>query len=167
MSGMRTWHVDAVMTGQVRTVQGACGAGASGTSSRDSWRIGLMSARRTMPVRSSPGRSSGGAGRRRAQGALGRRRRGGGGGAEADGRGWNTRPFEISLWICLAVAVAWRAGNRREPVRYWGCLLARASRPRGCSSMVEPQPSKLAMRVRFPSSALIVPWLVSHLIRSF
>ena len=64
------------------------------------------------------------------------------------------------------VAVAWRAGNRREPVRYWGCLLAGASRPRGCSSMVEPQPSKLVMRVRFPSSALLpkVPvWAILQL----
>ena len=38
---------------------------------------------------------------------------------------------------------------------------------RGCSSMVEPQPSKLVMRVRFPSSALLPPWLVSVLIRVF
>jgi hypothetical protein len=38
-----------------------------------------------------------------------------------------------------------------------GCLPTSASRPRGCSSMVEPQPSKLVMRVRFPSSALIRP----------
>jgi hypothetical protein len=34
-------------------------------------------------------------------------------------------------------------------------LVRRTGRPRGCSSMVEPQPSKLVMRVRFPSSALI------------
>ena len=33
--------------------------------------------------------------------------------------------------------------------------------------MVEPQPSKLVMRVRFPSSALIVPWLVRADIRAF
>jgi hypothetical protein len=33
--------------------------------------------------------------------------------------------------------------------------------------MVEPQPSKLVMRVRFPSSALMVPGLVKALIRVF
>jgi hypothetical protein len=55
--------------------------------------------------------------------AMGRRGRGTGGG-EADGRGWNTGPFEMSLWILPWVAVAWRAGNRREPVRYMGCPLA-------------------------------------------
>jgi hypothetical protein len=33
--------------------------------------------------------------------------------------------------------------------------------------MVEPQPSKLVMRVRFPSSALMVPWLFRANIRAF
>jgi hypothetical protein len=33
--------------------------------------------------------------------------------------------------------------------------------------MVELQPSKLVMRVRFPSSALMVSWLVKALIRVF
>ena len=48
------------------------------------------------------------------------------------------------------------AGTRREPVRYLGRSPGiRAEASRGCSSMVEPQPSKLVMRVRFPSSALI------------
>ena len=59
-----------------------------------------------------------------------------------------------ALGFCLGVAVGWRAGNRREPVRYMGCPLAGTAGARGCSSMVEPQPSKLVMRVRFPSSAL-------------
>ena len=51
--------------------------------------------------------------------------------------------------------LASRAGNQREPVRYMGCPLASPAGARGCSSMVEPQPSKLVMRVRFPSSALV------------
>jgi hypothetical protein len=45
------------------------------------------------------------------------------------------------------------AGTRRYPVRYWGRASTDVSR--GCSSMAEPQPSKLVMRVRFPSSALL------------
>jgi hypothetical protein len=41
----------------------------------------------------------------------------------------NTRPFEMSLGILPGVAVAWRAGNRREPVRYMGaCPRVRAGR---------------------------------------
>jgi hypothetical protein len=55
----------------------------------------------------------------------------------------------------IALFFSWhrgaRCGNEGDPVRYWGRLSADASR--GCSSMVELQPSKLVMRVRFPSSA--------------
>jgi hypothetical protein len=40
---------------------------------------------------------------------------------------------------------AWRPGAERRR-RY-------SARPRGCSSMVEPQPSKLVVRVQFPSPA--------------
>ena len=49
------------------------------------------------------------------------------------------RPAET---IVEATTVA----RRSMPVNYWR---------RGCSSMVEPQPSKLVMRVRFPSPAQI------------
>ena len=54
------------------------------------------------------------------------------------------------------------AGHATSPVGWYGVL--RDSR--GCSSMVEPQPSKLVMRVRFPSPAPLSPagqspWLVS------
>ena len=45
--------------------------------------------------------------------------------------------------------------------------IAKQSTPaRGCSSMVEPQSSKLATRVRFPSSALLGVWrsLVARLL---
>src|SRR6201995_1545219 len=47
------------------------------------------------------------------------------------------------------------AAKRRETVRYprW---LAPARHQRGRSSMVEPQPSKLVMRFRLPSPALLL-----------
>ena len=54
-------------------------------------------------------------------------------------------------------APALGAGGRRfksgQPDREPGCTIL-CGRCRGCSSMVELQPSKLAMRVRFPSPAL-------------
>ena len=58
----------------------------------------------------------------------------------------------VSLAILGRQCPASGAGTWRDPVRYWRRTSADVSR--GCSSMVEPQPSKLVMRVRFPSSAL-------------
>jgi SAM-dependent methyltransferase len=46
-----------------------------------------------------------------------------------------------------------RSGRWRRYATSWWCL---PGTPCGCSSMVELQPSKLAMRVRFPSPALFV-----------
>ena len=54
------------------------------------------------------------------------------------------------------------ASAAAKPVRY-----GIAARPRGRSSMVEPQPSKLVMRVRFPSPALSVPAQVMGMIIGF
>jgi hypothetical protein len=55
MSALRTWHVDAGVTGQVRTMRGARGGGASRSWSRFSLLFGLVSAGRTWPVTGSSG----------------------------------------------------------------------------------------------------------------
>jgi hypothetical protein len=53
----------------------------------------------------------------------------------------------------------WRArygcGNAARAGTLLGTVADQGRPSRGCSSMVEPQPSKLVMRVRFPSSALV------------
>jgi hypothetical protein len=50
--------------------------------------------------------------------------------------------------------------------RYATWWRRRIGPPRGCSSMVELQPSKLVMRVRFPSPALLAPGQVGRIFAS-
>ena len=64
--------------------------------------------------------------------------------------------YRYGLWRSLAAHLLWEQGvagsNPASPTRD---RLHYSVRPVcGCSSMVELQPSKLAMRVRFPSPAL-------------
>jgi hypothetical protein len=55
----------------------------------------------------------------------------------------------VTGWAWPVAHVRSRPATRQDPVRYrW-----RLCRQRGRSSMAEPQPSKLVMRVRFPSPA--------------
>lgn len=59
------------------------------------------------------------------------------------------------LWRSLAAHLLWEqgvAGSNPASPTYAEAALSCGRR--GCSSMVEPQPSKLVMRVRFPSPAL-------------
>ena len=61
-----------------------------------------------------------------------------------------SRAFAASRRGCSRLAGGSLPG--RDPVRYRWRILTRGP-PRGRSSMAEPQPSKLVMRVRFPSPA--------------
>jgi hypothetical protein len=59
------------------------------------------------------------------------------------------------LWRSLAAHLLWEQGVAgSNPASPTGAKAALVCGRRGCSSMAELQPSKLAMRVRFPSPAL-------------
>ncbi len=62
--------------------------------------------------------------------------------------------FLVGFRNFLAVKFAIPVRARFEQLRIFGTLSRLSPRTGGCSSMAEPQPSKLVVRVRFPSPAL-------------
>ena len=61
-------------------------------------------------------------------------------------------------WRSLVAHLLWEQGvGGSNPLAPTAKLTGPRREPRGCSSTVEPQPSKLVMGVRFPSPALAHP----------